>query len=709
MEKQRSKLLVMEPISDNLQQFIDNATKYSEQDNFEIIVVKDPEEFQQVVQDAGPSLTIISSPKTCVNILKSNWKTLKELHSKMIMLSPRRLPPATVRKLNALGMTDYVEEPINVKALVHKARLLVRTLPSSKSKTNDNMMEQASSSSYSPAQQQRPKQKYNSKSGPENEQSDLVLRNMTADHSLGGINQNKPRLSPNDNHTNHDSSQVKLRSNNSKPGIDEPATIEYDQQELAIENNKSMDLPEQMIDLIVDGDESTQSSDNSDQKKEATTKEQGKTNSSSHSQIEDKIDQESKPSPKSLFEEEVPDDDPLNLDAVDDAEMDKIADRITDQMISNWEQFENKENTSQQLVATAQHKLEQQRQQKLMASKPHKTTSLAEKANALSNFAPSTPDEIEREKAFLQEIAAEELPDNVHQLPTSSSPVAKNEITNLIKDVAAQEDKELHLLQEQQQQQQLKVALRLIPGTPGIESLMNNSDPLTIKRMQRNTEQELNKSQERAKNSTIFPESGVLGQLIALHRLYSDPKIDVPALLHHVAESVQDLSDGITIFVERSISDDSENLWPELFNGFDQLTLAKEDGNEEFRQKSWDQSSASILGQLEQLTEPRWQNSKTNRLLFPFKRGEKIWGAAITLFPSSISKEQSEQVKALLDSALGIIIPINHQSTDSLQTEANRPRLSLVGADDSAPVGKKSSPFSSIFSFTKNIFTRLAG
>ncbi len=100
----------------------------SEEKNFEIFEVETGEEAAQLLQALGPSLTIITSPKRCALMLKLTSGYIKQFKSKVLLITPKKINPAILNKLSKVGLTEYIQEPINPKTVLYKIKLLLKSI-----------------------------------------------------------------------------------------------------------------------------------------------------------------------------------------------------------------------------------------------------------------------------------------------------------------------------------------------------------------------------------------------------------------------------------------------------------------------------------------------------------------------------------------------------------------------------------------------------
>jgi hypothetical protein len=129
MEKQKRPIIFIYPLNETLRQLKELVTEMSESENLEVYEVDQQNEIIQLVPTLGPCLMISAQPKKCAGILKALHKHLKKTSSKTLLLNKKRLKPDTLVKLQKIGLTELIVEPINPKTLVYKVKLLLRSLP----------------------------------------------------------------------------------------------------------------------------------------------------------------------------------------------------------------------------------------------------------------------------------------------------------------------------------------------------------------------------------------------------------------------------------------------------------------------------------------------------------------------------------------------------------------------------------------------------
>jgi len=122
-------LIFIKPYSETLKKLFEVCNEIKDQENFEIFEIESNAEFAQVIVSAGASLTLFSSLKKCALILQEQKRNIFRMKSKVILLSPKNIDRKIHEKFTKIGLTEMVVEPIAPKTLVHKVKLLLRSLP----------------------------------------------------------------------------------------------------------------------------------------------------------------------------------------------------------------------------------------------------------------------------------------------------------------------------------------------------------------------------------------------------------------------------------------------------------------------------------------------------------------------------------------------------------------------------------------------------
>lgn len=121
-------LIFIHPLSPALKKLLEVLQENAEADNFEIFEINAINEAHQLVPTIGQSLTIVSNPKKCAMFMQPIRKVIKQLNSKVILLSPKPIPPKTLAKFQKIGLTECIIEPVPPKTLHYKVNLLLRSI-----------------------------------------------------------------------------------------------------------------------------------------------------------------------------------------------------------------------------------------------------------------------------------------------------------------------------------------------------------------------------------------------------------------------------------------------------------------------------------------------------------------------------------------------------------------------------------------------------
>lgn len=122
-------LLFIYPLSPSLQKYLEFAKGAAEDEGFEIYELDILGEALQLVPTVGAALLLGSSPKKVAQILQSTRKVLQQNSSKVLLLTDKALPSKLVQKMQKIGLTEYLPEPVNPKTLIYKVGLLLKSLP----------------------------------------------------------------------------------------------------------------------------------------------------------------------------------------------------------------------------------------------------------------------------------------------------------------------------------------------------------------------------------------------------------------------------------------------------------------------------------------------------------------------------------------------------------------------------------------------------
>lgn len=121
-------ILFVGPLSEALIKLKGDIESIKESEGLEFYDMDELNEVNQVLPSLGTSFSIMSSPKKCANILQTNRNYIKANKLKIILLSPKPLPPKIVKKLEKLGLTECIIEPVPQKTLFYKAKIHIKAM-----------------------------------------------------------------------------------------------------------------------------------------------------------------------------------------------------------------------------------------------------------------------------------------------------------------------------------------------------------------------------------------------------------------------------------------------------------------------------------------------------------------------------------------------------------------------------------------------------
>jgi hypothetical protein len=130
-------LIFINPLSPSLQKLKEVIGETNEEDGIEIYECEDLNEANQLIQTVGASITLLSHPRLCSQLLQVNRKAIKKLKSKVLLLSPKDLPRTTIQKFQKIGLTEFLCEPVAPKSLIFKVKFLIKSLPGMKIKEEE--------------------------------------------------------------------------------------------------------------------------------------------------------------------------------------------------------------------------------------------------------------------------------------------------------------------------------------------------------------------------------------------------------------------------------------------------------------------------------------------------------------------------------------------------------------------------------------------
>lgn len=134
---EKKSVIFIHPLSNNLAKLHEILSENAEADRIEIYECENLAEAVQVVPNLAPALCLGADARTIAKFLHSTYKQLKKKQNKTILITNKRLPMKAQKKMDKLGLTDVIIEPIAPKTLLYKIKIQIRALPSKK--TQDEM------------------------------------------------------------------------------------------------------------------------------------------------------------------------------------------------------------------------------------------------------------------------------------------------------------------------------------------------------------------------------------------------------------------------------------------------------------------------------------------------------------------------------------------------------------------------------------------
>jgi len=125
-------LIFLEPISDTFSKLKTVIEATAENDGVEIFELQSVDEISTMLKQIGQSLILVSNPKLCVLLLKSEKKLIKKLGVKIILLSKSAIKHDVIAKLMKAGLTEHIVEPVAPKTLIYKVKLHLRSIVAKK-------------------------------------------------------------------------------------------------------------------------------------------------------------------------------------------------------------------------------------------------------------------------------------------------------------------------------------------------------------------------------------------------------------------------------------------------------------------------------------------------------------------------------------------------------------------------------------------------
>lgn len=133
----KKQLIIVPPMSEPLQKLHEVLNGIAVDENIDISLVDEIKELVQFLGSAGQSLIVFSNAKKCAVFLQENRFLLAKNHSKVILLTPKEIPPKTMVKFVKIGLTESILENSPPKTLIYKVKLLLRSIKSSSATQDD--------------------------------------------------------------------------------------------------------------------------------------------------------------------------------------------------------------------------------------------------------------------------------------------------------------------------------------------------------------------------------------------------------------------------------------------------------------------------------------------------------------------------------------------------------------------------------------------
>jgi hypothetical protein len=124
----RKPILFIKPLSKSLERLLEQVKEMKDSESLDIFEMNQLEEVSQSFQSLGPSFTILSSPKKCAMLLTAQKNYIKAHNCKIILLSPKSIPNKIIQRLEKLGLTECIIEPVPDKTLFYKAKIHIKSI-----------------------------------------------------------------------------------------------------------------------------------------------------------------------------------------------------------------------------------------------------------------------------------------------------------------------------------------------------------------------------------------------------------------------------------------------------------------------------------------------------------------------------------------------------------------------------------------------------
>ena len=152
-------IIFIGPLTESLKRLKEDIEKIKESENLDIFEMEDINEVNQVLPTLGTSFTILNSPKKCAQLLQTNRNYIRNNKLKIILLSPKAIPNKIIQKLQKIGLTECITEPVPNKTLFYKAKIHIKAIKIFKKPALENERLNASDSNLGGLEEQEVKSK----------------------------------------------------------------------------------------------------------------------------------------------------------------------------------------------------------------------------------------------------------------------------------------------------------------------------------------------------------------------------------------------------------------------------------------------------------------------------------------------------------------------------------------------------------------------
>lgn len=132
MDKILKPVIFVAPLTLSLKTLRETLTANAESEGIEIYNIENIDELNQTLASIGPSLTLFSHAEKCNQVLKKNKKYITQFKSKVLLVTQASVSAIEIEKMNKMGLTENMYEPINQKTLLYKVKMLIKSLPNLK-------------------------------------------------------------------------------------------------------------------------------------------------------------------------------------------------------------------------------------------------------------------------------------------------------------------------------------------------------------------------------------------------------------------------------------------------------------------------------------------------------------------------------------------------------------------------------------------------